>query len=119
MSRRKKLPPVVWGFQDGQTIVVHASARWARDLPAVRIHGLWHTVNEMGRCVDAFRAAKGLPDRTWDLMMSMTATVACELMEQAADDMRAILALSPSLREIVARVDAGRKQTPRHLGGSA
>ncbi len=75
---------------------------------------VWHTIREMGSCVEAFRAAKGLPDKTWGLMMSITATVACELMEQAADDMQAVLALSPTLREVVARVDANKR-----AGGAA
>lgn len=119
MSRRKKQPPVVWGWENGQQIVVHASARWARDLPAVRIHGLHETIKEMGAVVDAFVIATGLPEDKSKVMMRLAAKVAIDLMQDAADDMRAILALSPMLREIVTRVDAGSKQTPRHLGGTA
>ena len=52
-GRKRKRPPVVWGWENGQQIVVHASARWARDLPAIRIHGLYETIKEMGGVVEA------------------------------------------------------------------
>lgn len=118
--KQRKLPPVVWGYENGQQIVTRAVGRHATEMPAVRIHGLRETIREMGGIVDAFAIAADLPDdRSQKIMMRVTAKVAIDLMQDAADDMRAILALSPMLREIVARVDAGRKQTPRHLRGTA
>lgn len=110
MSRRRKQPPVVWGYENGQHIVTRATGRHALEMPAVRLHGLYDTIREMGGVVDAFAIASKLPDdRSQALMMRVTATVACELMMQAADNMRAVLALSPTLREVVATVEASMK----------
>jgi hypothetical protein len=98
--------PVEWGHDDnGQQIVTRAAGRWARDLPAFRLRGLRDTIKDMNGVVRAFDASNGMPEAQRLLMLSMTASVARGLMLQAADDFRAVLALSPQLRAAIARED--------------
>jgi len=106
--------PSCGAYENGQTIITHAASRWARDLPAVRLHALRNTIDHMSDCVDAFDAAAALPEKPQWLMVSMTITVSCQLMLQAIEEMRAVLALSPSLRAVVARVEASKR-----AGGAA
>jgi hypothetical protein len=102
----KRCRPVEWGHDDnGQQIVTRAAGRWASNLPAFRLRGLRDTIKDMGGVVRAFDASNGMPEAQRLLMLSMTASVARELMLQAADDFRAILALSPQLRAAIARED--------------
>jgi hypothetical protein len=99
--------PVEWGYENGQQIVIRASGRWACDLPVARWRGLRDTISDMGEVVRAFDGTRDIADTDQRLtMLSMSASVARALMLQAADDMRAVLALSPAIRGALARVDA-------------
>jgi hypothetical protein len=99
--------PVEWGYENGQQVVVRAAGRWACDLPVARWRGLRDTISDMGEVVRAFDGTRDIADVDQRLtMLSMVASVARGLMVQAADDMGAVLALSPRLRENLAKADA-------------
>jgi hypothetical protein len=106
-SNRVSRNAVQWGYENGQQIVIRATGRWSRDLPADRWRGLRDTINDMGDVVKAFDATRDIADADQRLtMLSMSASVARALMLQADDNMRAVLALSPALRSTLATVDA-------------
>jgi hypothetical protein len=77
--------------------------------------GLRDTIKDMDGVVHAFEASNGMPEAQRLLMLSMTASVARELMLQAADDFRTILTLSPQLRAAIA--SENRRHAPK--GGAA
>jgi hypothetical protein len=99
--------PVVWGYENGQQIVIRAAGHWQHDLPPDRWRGLRNTIDDMGQVVLAFDATCDIADDVQRLtMLSMAASVARALILQATSDMRAVLALSPALRSAIAKVDA-------------
>jgi hypothetical protein len=103
----KAAAPVVWGYENGQQIVIRAAGHWQHDLPADRWRGLRNTIDDMGQIVRAFDVTRDIADDGQRLtMLSMTASVARALMLQAAGDMRAMLALSPAIRSALAKADA-------------
>jgi hypothetical protein len=105
VANATKAPPVQWGADEkGCQVVIHASGRWARDLPLVRLRGLRDTIDDMGQVVKAFDGTRDIAaDGQRLTMLSMTASVARALMVQAADDMRAVLALDPQSFDVLVR----------------
>lgn len=103
--KAKKRAPIEWGYENGRHVVTHATGKWSLDMPGPRLHGLRDTVKDLQQVAAAFRAARGLPDREWILVTRMTVTVADTLIWQLVGDLEAILALSPTLRATIAKVD--------------
>ena len=66
------------------------------------------TIEDMGDVVKAFDGMRRISDKDLHMtMLAMTATVARNLMLEAAKDMRALLVLSPDIRNALAQADAG------------
>jgi hypothetical protein len=104
-ARRRR--SVEWGYENGRHVVTHASGRAARELPAPRWGLLRDTIDDMGAVVRAFDGTRDIADAGLRLtMLSIAGSVARALMVQAADDMRALLALSPAIRSALAEADA-------------
>ena len=102
----KAAAPIVWGYENGQQIVIRAAGHWQHDLPADRWRGLRNTIDDMGQVVRAFDATCDIADHGQRLtMLSVAATVARQLILQATEDMRHALALSPAMRSAIAKVD--------------
>ena len=113
----KRRPPVEWGVDDtGQQIVTRARGRWTFDLPVARLRYLRNIIDDMAQVVKAIDCAAALQGDAKHTMLFMSASVGRCLMLDAADNMRAVLALSPALREAVAREDA---RMAKSEGGAA
>lgn len=107
-TKARRRHPVEWGYENGRQVVTHASGRAARELPVPRLGMLRDTIEDMGDLVKAFDGMRRIADKDLHLtMLAMTATVARNLMLEAAEDMRALLALSPDIRNALAQADAG------------
>jgi hypothetical protein len=91
----------------GHQIVTRAAGRWAREMPAYRLRFLRDTIEGFEGVVQAFDVAHDLPEeRQRHIILNVVAYVARDLMLEAADGFRSVLALSPQLRELIAAVDA-------------
>ena len=108
--------PVEWGFEGGQQVVTRARGPWASKLPVTRLRYLRNDIEDMASVVEAFDHAGELQGNAKLLMLCMTASVARGLMLEAADNLQAVLALSPALREALSREDA---RTANAEGGAA
>jgi hypothetical protein len=105
--KARRRPPVEWGYENGRLVVARASGWAVRELPVARWRGLRETIDDMGAVVRAFDGTRDIADAGLRLtMLSMAGSVARALMVQAADDMRAVLALSPAIRSALAKADA-------------
>ena len=107
--------PIEWGYENGRQVVVHAAGRAAIESPSFRFYGLVKVIDQMDACVEAFRKANSLDGEARGILLAMTATVASDLMQEAARDIEAVLVLSPQLRAAVARMEAQRIPTGARL----
>lgn len=105
-AKATKRAPIKWGYENGQQVVLEARGAWGRALPFDRLRGLRNVINDMAAVVEAFDCAIRLKGDAKLTMLCMSATVGRQLMVEAAEDMRAVLVLSPALREAFSREDA-------------
>jgi hypothetical protein len=96
--------------------VTRARGRWAFDLPVARLRYLRDGIEDMAQVVEAFDCAARLEADAKHTMLCISASVGRCLMLEAADNMRAVLALSPALREAFSRGDA---RMAKAKGGAA
>jgi hypothetical protein len=97
--------PVEWGYDGGRPVVIRASGHWQHDLPADRWRDLRNTIDDMGQVVRAFDGTHALANDGQRLTM-LSMAVARALMLEAESHMRAVLALSPAMRDAIAKVEA-------------
>lgn len=106
----KRRRPIEWGYVNGRQVVTHAAGQHAIESPAFRFYGPWKVIEQMDDCIVAFEKANSLDGESRGIMLAMTAVVASKLMREAANDIDAVLVLSPQLREAVIRFNAINKK---------
>jgi hypothetical protein len=109
---------IQWGYDKGRLIVVHAPGRWATDLPAPRWCLLRDNVSDLQDVANGINSLRAYP--VGDVADAVLAVAArgSSLIEDLIENARQFLAMSPKLREAVAKVDAQRAVRASSIGGA-
>jgi hypothetical protein len=109
---------IQWGYDKGHLIVVQAPGRWAYELPAGRWCLLRDTVTDLQDVANGINSLRAYP--AGDVADAMVAVAArgSSLIEDLIENARQFMALSPKLREAVAKVDAQRAARASSIGGA-
>jgi hypothetical protein len=109
---------IQWGYDKGRLIVVQAPGRWANELPAGRWCLLRDTVADLQDVANGINSLRAYP--AGDVADAMLAVAArgSSLIEDLIENARAFIAMSPKLREAVAKVDAQRAARASSIGGA-
>jgi hypothetical protein len=96
---------IQWGYDKGRLIVVQAPGRWANELPAGRWCLLRDTVTDLQDVANGINSLRAYP--AGDVADAMLAVAArgSSLIEDLIENARAFVAMSPKLREAVAKVE--------------
>jgi hypothetical protein len=107
ITRAKHRRSIEWGYENGRQVLTRATGRLGQEMPVTRWRNLRDTIDDMIDVVKAFDDTRHIADADQRFTLpSMSASVARALMLQAVEDMQAALALSPWLREAIARKEA-------------
>jgi hypothetical protein len=109
---------IQWGYDKGRLIVVQAPGRSANELPAGRWCLLRDTVTDLQDVANGINSLRAYP--AGDVADAMLAVAArgSSLIEDLIENARAFIAMSPKLREAVAKVDAQRTARASSIGGA-
>ena len=109
---------IQWGYDKGRLIVVQAPGRWANELPAGRWCLLRDTVTDLQNVANGINSLRAYP--AGDVADAMLAVAArgSSLIDDLIENARAFMAMSPKLREAVAKVDAQRTARASSIGGA-
>jgi hypothetical protein len=116
-AKAAKAAPVQWGFgPDGRQIVVRAIGSWAHDLPVSQWQGMRTTIADLQDVADGINALRAYPAGDVAAAMAVIAVHSVSLIGSLAESARSVLALSPRLREDLAKADA--RMSARTDGGA-
>jgi hypothetical protein len=116
-AKATKAAPVQWGFgPDGRQIVVRAIGSWAHDLPVAQWQGMRTTIADLQDVADGINALRAYPAGDVADAMAVIAVHSVSLIGSLAESARSVLALSPRLREDLAKADA--RMAARTDGGA-
>jgi hypothetical protein len=120
-AKARKAPrkgAIQWGYDKGRLIVVQAPGRWANELPAGRWCLLRDTVTDLQDVANGINSLRAYP--AGDVADAMLAVAACgsSLIDDLIENARQFMAMSPKLREAVAKVDAQRAARATSIGGA-
>ncbi len=109
---------IQWGYDKGRLIVVQAPGRWANELPAGRWCLLRDTVTDLQDVANGINSLRAYP--AGDVADAMVAVAArgSSLIEDLIENARAFMALSPKLREAVAKIDTKQAARASSIGGA-
>ena len=108
--------PVQWGYENGRHIVTRATGRLARELPIAQWQGMRSTIAELQDVADGINALRAYPAGDVADAMAVIAVHSVSLIGSLAESARSVLALSPRLREDLAKADA--RMAARTDGGA-
>jgi len=122
-AKARKAPSVQkgaiqWGYDKGRLIVVQAPGRWANELPAGRWCLLRDNVTDLQDVANGINSLRAYP--AGDVADAMVAVAArgSSLIEDLIENARAFMALSPKLREAVAKIDTKQAARASSIGGA-
>jgi hypothetical protein len=103
---------VQWGFgPDGRQIVVRAIGSYAHDLPVAQWQGLRTAIADLQDVADGINALRAYPAGDVAAAMAVIAVHSVSLIGELSERARSVLALSPRLREDIAKADARMART--------
>jgi hypothetical protein len=106
-AKATKTHPVEWGVDDeGRQIVVRASSWYAHELPVAQWRGMRWTIAELQNVAAGIDALRAYPAGDVAAAMAVIAARGVTLIDSLAESARCILAMSPRLREDIAKADA-------------
>jgi hypothetical protein len=112
-----KAAPVEWGMDaNGRQIVTRARGSWVHDLPVAQWQGLRTTIADLQDVADGINALRTYPPGAVADALAVIAVHSVSLIGSLAESARSVLALSPRLREDLAKADA--RMAARPNGGA-
>jgi hypothetical protein len=106
-TRRANRGMVQWGFgPDGRHIVVRAIGSFAHDLPVAQWQGMRTIIADLQDVADGINALRAYPAGDVADALAVIAVHSVSLIGSLAESARSVLALSPRLREDLAKADA-------------
>ena len=106
-AKATQAAPVQWGTDDkGRQVVVRAIGSYAHDLPVAQWQGLRTTIADLQDVADGINALRAYPAGDVAAAMAVIAVHSISLIDVLAEQARSVLALSPRLREDLAKADA-------------
>jgi hypothetical protein len=116
-AKATKAAPVEWGTDDkGRHIVVRASGFYAHTLPVAQWQGMRTTIADLQDVADGINTLRAYPAGDVAAAMAVIAVHSVSLIADLAERARSVLALSPRLREDLAKADA--RMAARTDGGA-
>ena len=116
-AKATKAAPVQWGMDDnGRQIVVRAIGSFAHDLPVAQWQGLRTTIADLQDVADGINALRTYPPGAVADALAVIAVHSVSLIADLAERAHSVLALSPRLREDLAKADA--RMAARTDGGA-
>jgi hypothetical protein len=109
---------IQWGYDKGRLIVVQAPGRWANELPAGRWCVLRDTVTDLQDVANGINSLRAYPASDVADAMLAVAARGGSLIEDLIENARAFMAMSPKLREAVAKIDTQRAARASSIGGA-
>ena len=107
VAKATKAAPVQWGIDDkGRHIVVRAIGSFAHDLPVAQWRGMRTAIADLQDVADGINALRAYPPADVADAMAVIAVHSVSLIDTLAERARSVLALSPRLREDLAKADA-------------
>jgi hypothetical protein len=98
---------VQWGTDDkGRVIVLSASVRWAHTLPVAQWQGMRSTIAELQDVADGINTLRAYPAGDVADALAVIAVHSVSLIADLSERAHSVLALSPRLREALAKADA-------------
>jgi len=109
---------IQWGYDKGRLIVVQAAGRWANELPAGRWCLLRDTVTDLQDVANGINSLRAYP--AGDVADAILAVAArgSSLIGDLIENVRQFMAMSPKLREAVAKIDIQRAARASSIGGA-
>ncbi len=102
-----KAAPVEWGTDaNGRQIVVRAIGSFAHELPVAQWQGLRSTIANLQDVADGINTLRTYPPGAVADAMAVIAVHSVSLIADLAERAHSVLALSPRLREDLAKADA-------------
>jgi hypothetical protein len=106
-AKANKAHPIQWGIgPDGRQIVVRAIGSFAHELPVAQWQGLRWTIAELQDVADGINALREYPPGKVADALAVIAVHSVSLIGELSERARSVLALSPRLREDIAKADA-------------
>jgi hypothetical protein len=116
-AKATKAAPVQWGTDDkGRAIILSASVRWAHTLPVAQWQGMRTTIADLQDVADGINTLRAYPAGDVAAAMAVIAVHSVSLIGELSERARSVLALSPRLREDLAKADA--RMAARTDGGA-
>jgi hypothetical protein len=116
-AKATKAAPVEWGIDDnGRHIVVRAIGSFAHDLPVAQWQGMRTTIANLQDVADGINALRTYQPAAVADALAVIAVHSVSLIDELAERARSVLALSPRLREDLAKADA--RMAARTDGGA-
>jgi hypothetical protein len=109
---------IQWGYDKGRLIVVQAPGRWANELPAARWCLLRDNVSDLQDVANGINSLRAYPSGDVADAMLAVAARGSSLIDDLIENARQFMAMSPKLREAVAKVDAQRAARASSIGGA-
>jgi hypothetical protein len=111
-AKATKAAPVQWGTDDkGRQVVVRAIGSYAHDLPVAQWQGMRTVIADLQDVADGINALRAYPAGDVADAMAVIAVHSVSLIGELAERARSVLALSPRLREDIAKADARMART--------
>jgi hypothetical protein len=106
-AKATKAAPVQWGIDDkGRQIVLRAIGSYAHELPVAQWQLMRSTIADLQDVADGINTLRAHPANDVAAAMAVIAVHSVSLIADLAERARSILALSPRLREDLAKADA-------------
>ena len=106
-AKATKAAPIQWGIDDtGRQIVVRAIGSFAHELPVAQWRGMRTTIADLQDVADGINALRDYPAGDVAAAMAVIAVHSVSLISTLAEEAHSVLALSPRLREDLAKADA-------------
>jgi len=109
---------IQWGYDKGRLIVVQAPGRWANELPTPRWCLLRDNVAYLQDVANGINSLRAYP--AGDVADAILAVAArgSSLIGDLIENVRQFMAMSPKLREAVAKIDIQRAARASSIGGA-
>src|SRR5216684_2628270 len=112
VAKATKAAPVEWGTDaNGRQIVVRAIGSFAHELPVAQWQGLRSTIASLQDVADGINTLRAYPPGAVADAMAVIAVHSVSLIGDLAERAHSVLALSPRLREDLAKADARMART--------
>jgi hypothetical protein len=115
---RARKGAIQWGYDKGRLIVVQAPGRWANELPAARWCLLRDNVSDLKDVANGINSLRAYPSADVADAMLAVAARGSSLIDDLIENALQFMAMSPKLREAVAKVDAQRAARASSIGGA-